>query len=67
MTTKQAFEALTSQRAWYKKLGYSQTKAWTLKHNYKIGNLSTDAMEQVLSDAGYRVVQEKQWKNPDSR
>lgn len=67
MTTRQAFETLTNQRAWYKRLGYTETKASSLKHKHKKGTLTIDAMEKVLEDAGYRVIQEKQWKHPGIR
>lgn len=67
MTTKEAFENLINERGWYQQLGYTETRAWSLKHNHKKGKITIDAMEKVLEDAGYRVVQEKQWKDPGHR
>lgn len=61
LTTEQAFERITSERNWQKPLGYSDAKAWSLKHKYQKGKLSIDAMEAVLKDAGFIVVQEKRW------
>ncbi|MBC8053747.1 MAG: hypothetical protein H7Y13_11850 [Sphingobacteriaceae bacterium] len=62
MTTKEAFEELISQRAWYKDLGLSEKAASSLKTNFKEGKVSTDKMEEVLEKSGfYSVVVEKHW------
>lgn len=61
LTTKKAFKELTDKRAWYKPLGYTESKASSLKNRFKRGDLTTDAMEQVLKDAGFEVVQERLW------
>lgn len=61
MNTIEAFNELTSRRAWYKNLGYSESFASSLKNRGKSGSLSVEKMEEVLLKAGYRIVQEKKW------
>ncbi|HEY0056279.1 MAG TPA: hypothetical protein VGB63_13060 [Pedobacter sp.] len=62
MTTKEAFEELISQRAWYKDLGLSEKAASSLKTNFKAGKVSIEKMEELLEKSGfYSVVVEKHW------
>lgn len=61
MTTKEAFEELINQRAWYKDLGIPETTATNLKYNFGLGKVSIEKMEEILEKAGYKVVHEKVW------
>jgi len=61
MTTKEAFQQLISQRAWYKPYGITEPAAWTYANRFRSGKLPTDKIEEVLSKCGYKVVSEKAW------
>lgn len=61
MTTKEAFEKLTSERAWYKGLGFERVTASSYVNRFKEGKLSIEKMEEILEKAGYVVVVEKKW------
>lgn len=61
MTTKQVFEEIISKRAWYKDLGYTEAKGSSLANRFRNNKLSIDKMEEVITKAGYQVVQEKRW------
>lgn len=62
MTTREAFEQLIRQRAWYKDLEISEPAAGALKDNFKKGKITIDKMEEVLVKAGFTVKQEKLWQ-----
>lgn len=62
MTTREAFEHLTSQRSWYVELNITKETAWALKDNYKKGKVTLDKMEEILTIAGFTVKQEKLWQ-----
>lgn len=62
MTTREAFEQLIRQRAWYVDLEISETTATNLKANFKKGKISLDKMEEILTRAGFKVKQEKLWE-----
>lgn len=63
MTTKEAFKDLISKRNWYKDLSISSNAAWSLAKRFNDGEyVSTDKMEELLTQAGYIVKQEKSWK-----
>lgn len=66
MTTKQAFEQLTSKRGWYKDLDMPEPEASSIKNRYKTGKLSIEKMEEVITRAGYKVIQEKKWEKGQS-
>lgn len=61
MTTKEAFEQLISKRAWYKGLGFERVQASSLKRRFHNNELSIEKIEEILTAAGYKVVQEKKW------
>lgn len=62
MTTREAFEQLIRQRAWYVDLGITESIATNLKTNFKNGKVTLDKMEEILQKAGFKVVQEKLWE-----
>ena len=62
MKTREAFEQLIMHRGWHKELDISDSTAWSLKHNFNKGTITIDKMEEVLTKAGYIVIQEKLWK-----
>jgi len=62
MTTKEAFQQLIRQRAWYKTFGITEPAASNYANRFRSGKLPTDKMEEVLLKCGYKVVSEKQWK-----
>lgn len=62
MTTREAFQQLISQRAWYKPFGITDVAAWTYANRFRSGKLTTDKMEEVLLKCGYKVVSEKVWE-----
>jgi hypothetical protein len=63
MTTKEAFENLISQRAWYIHLGIPENTARSYSKRYRDGKLPTEKIEEILERAGYHVKQEKLWGN----
>jgi len=64
MTTKEAFEKLTSGRSWYKKTGINASTARSLKYYFKNGGLSEYRMSELLIASGYKV-QPAAWSAPD--
>jgi hypothetical protein len=62
MTTKEAFEKLISERAWYKDLGFERTTAGAVVSRFKNGTLSIEKMEDLLLKTGFKVKQEKLWE-----
>lgn len=62
MTTREAFEQLINQRAWYTDLEITEVTASALKSNFKKGKVTLDKMEEVLEKAGFTVKQEKLWE-----
>jgi hypothetical protein len=61
LTTKDAFSALISQRAWYKSADIPESQASTLANRFKNGKVSLDKIEEILEKCGYKVLQEKMW------
>jgi hypothetical protein len=64
MTTKECFEMLIAKKGWYKELGIPVANALNYTKSFKAGKLSTDKIEMLLQNAGYKVVQEKAWSPP---
>lgn len=62
MTTKEAFQQLIAQRAWYRPFGITEPAASTYAKRFRAGKLPTDKLEEVLLKCGYKVVREKTWK-----
>ena len=61
--TREAFEALISERGIYKKLGVDRSTVAGWKIYLKDGkSISLDKMEEMLLKAGAVVVQEKVWE-----
>ncbi len=54
MTTKKAFQHLTSQRAWYKLCGINKDTARSLKRHSKNDGVSDEKMGSLLKSAGYK-------------
>lgn len=67
MTTQQAMEQLLTEKAAWKRLGYTQNTWWSLRARYQKGELSYDKIYEVLERAGYRVVKEREWENDNAR
>lgn len=64
MTTREAFKKLISERNWHTKIeGLKPETGRSLKKSFNDGKITIDKMEEVLSKAGYEVVQEKLWKS----
>ncbi|WP_374949625.1 hypothetical protein [Mucilaginibacter sp.] len=64
MTTKEAFADLLSRKAWYKNTGINKNTADSLTKRFKDGVfISEPKMDEVLTTAGYQVIQEKLWSN----
>jgi len=61
MTTKEVFEKIISERAWYHALGIEPSNGKSIAKRYRDGKLTLDKIEEVITKAGYQVVQEKRW------
>lgn len=63
LTTKQAFEQVIQDNKLMKKLGinYNTVKTWRLR--LQDGHMTIDKMEEIITKAGFSVVQEKLWTN----
>lgn len=62
MTTKEAFEKITSEPRWYRQLGYTDSNGKVIDKRYRDGKLSIEKIEEVITKAGYTVKQEKTWR-----
>ena len=63
MTTKEAFEKLLSTRGIYKVLGMHRGTISSMKARIKDDTYpSEEQMSKLLELAGWKVVQEKKWK-----
>jgi uncharacterized lipoprotein YehR (DUF1307 family) len=61
-TTREAFEKLISERNWHTKIeGLKPETGRTLKNSFKTGKITIDKMEDLLTKAGFTVIQEKLW------
>lgn len=69
MRTTDAFIHLISQRGSYKLLGVadSTVRTWRMQlvTKTKKGSPSISLMEEMLDRAGYRVIQEKLWRESE--
>ncbi|MGY4385643.1 hypothetical protein ACVWYN_002689 [Pedobacter sp. UYP24] len=65
MTRNQAFEQLTQERGWYKKLNISEKAASSAKLMFRKGKLSSDKVTEILNLAGFKVVQQELWQGCD--
>jgi hypothetical protein len=63
MTTREAFESLIKQPAWYKLCNVHPDTARSIKYQYKKNKVSIDAMEKMIKAAGGKKVPEK-WSMP---
>lgn len=61
MTTKQAFEELINERAWYANLGLGDSTARSYAKRFRENKLPIEKIEEILEKAGYQVKQEKLW------
>ena len=61
MTKKEAFENLTAERGWYNALGIPEKTANSAKVAYRKGKLSADKIDEILTKAGYKIVQVELW------
>lgn len=61
LTTKEAFEQLTSQPMWWVGQFNAAQQAAYFKRRYKNGQVSVARMREVLENANYEVVQEELW------
>lgn len=61
LTTHQAFAHLCTQRGLAKVLGLPQNTWNSLRTRFKNGQLSQEKQEEILSSAGFAVVQERTW------
>jgi hypothetical protein len=65
MNTIDAFLQLSHTRGWYKDLGITKEGAASLIGRVrKGGSITNDKLEEVLTKAGWKIVQEKQWAAP---
>ncbi len=53
MTTRELFDQVTSERGWYKPLGWTWQKASKYKNRAKKGDLSEGKMYEILVSLGY--------------
>lgn len=63
-TTKEAFCDLIEIRGIHNHLGVSSGMVRSFRDKIKTGKgISIDKMEEMLTKAGYKVIQEKLWKS----
>jgi hypothetical protein len=61
LSTKQAFAALISQRAWYKAAGIPDGTANALANRFRKGDISVEKMEEILLKCGFVATQHTVW------
>lgn len=64
-TTEELFEHVIHTRGVYQDLGITEMAVKNLRRNYKAGKVSIDKMHEVLRRAGYQIVQETKWGQPE--
>lgn len=62
-TTRQAFKELIYTRSFYKEINMKKQTAASLRRSFESNTITIDKMEEVLSLAGYKPIQEKLWMN----
>lgn len=62
LTTEEAFNQLIHEKAVWNKLQIPEGTVMALRNRFKNKKISLDKMEEILIKAGWKVKQEKLWK-----
>jgi len=60
-TTRQLFAKVIAQRGIHEKLGLTSDQVRTIRFNHAKGKVSEEKMAEILTAAGYTIVQERLW------
>jgi hypothetical protein len=60
-TTKEVLQELISRRGWWKEIGLTEDQGNNYRTRFKSGKMTIDKMEEILTKADYKVVQDKLW------
>lgn len=58
---REAFESIIFIKGIHNDIGLSAQQIQDVRYNYRNGKLSADKMRQLLTKAGWEVVQEERW------
>jgi hypothetical protein len=61
MTTQEAFKDLLQQKQWYSLVGIKPNHSHVYRKRFEKGELTINKMEQILTKANYKPIQEKIW------